>query len=653
MLITVNSSAALTAALSSAHGGDTIQLAAGVYSPLMLQNLNFTSQVTITSQDPAHEAVLTGLTLRNDTNLTFQKLELTVDPAKPDNPFQVLNSTNVKLDHLNVHGSMDGNAQNDAGALIIRGSTNVSVTNSEFQQLHFGITHLDNSGVTISGNYFHDIRTDGIRGGGSSNVTVDHNYFTNFYPTATDHGDAIQFWTTNTTASAHNITVSDNVILRGAGGLVQGVFITDQVGNLPFINVKVADNLVVGGLYNGITVANGDHVSITGNTVSGIASQIAWIRTANLTNVTMANNQASQYINAAGTAPTEVHDTLIGLAADGGRALITNWLAAHPAGALLLPHTAAYATAADTSILTLQANRILGVTINGTAGDDKLSVDPLHDTTINAGDGNDILYGGGIGHNTLIGGNGDDTYIIKSKFDTIVEGVNGGNDTAVSSVDFTLSNNVENLRMTGSVGLTGIGNALDNKMSGSTGDDQIYGMGGNDVLFGGDGNDFLSGGDGNDTIDGDAGNDTLNGDAGNDVLNGGDGNDSLSGGAGNDTLNGEGGADTLSGGAGADLFVFRPGQLGDGVNMDRITDFSSADGDKISLAAIDAKSATAAGDHFTFIGATAFHHIAGELRFEVQGHDTIVMGDTNGDGVADFSIALTGVITLHSTDFLL
>ena len=40
-------------------------------------------------------------------------------------------------------------------------------------------------------------------------------------------------------------------------------------------------------------------------------------------------------------------------------------------------------------------------------------------------------------------------------------------------------------------------------------------------------------------------------------------------------------------------------------------------------------------------------------RYFDDGTDTWVQGDINGDGVADFEIALTGVLTPVATDFIL
>ncbi|PND70702.1 calcium-binding protein, partial [Escherichia coli] len=67
---------------------------------------------------------------------------------------------------------------------------------------------LDSVGVTVRGNYFHDLRSDGVRGGGVSDIVVSDNLFTNFRPAFGDHPDAIQFWTLNQPNSASAITIT-------------------------------------------------------------------------------------------------------------------------------------------------------------------------------------------------------------------------------------------------------------------------------------------------------------------------------------------------------------------------------------------------------------------------------------------------------------
>ena len=86
---------------------------------------------------------------------------------------------------------------------------------------------------------------------------------------------------------------------------------------------------------------------------------------------------------------------------------------------------------------------------------------------------------------------------------------------------------------------------------------------------------------------------------------------------------------------------------------DAILDFSALDGDRIDLAAVDASRRADGDQAFDWIGDAAFSRQAGELRAEVQGDFTVIEGDRDGDGRADFAIRLDGRHTLAADDFLL
>ncbi|MEA3065601.1 MAG: serralysin [Sphingomonadales bacterium] len=126
---------------------------------------------------------------------------------------------------------------------------------------------------------------------------------------------------------------------------------------------------------------------------------------------------------------------------------------------------------------------------------------------------------------------------------------------------------------------------------------------------------------------------TMFGGAGNDVLIGGDGADLLYGGL---------GKDNLTGGAGADTFQFRDTAQSSVANPDAILDFLSGT-DKIDVHLIDADTSAAGDQAFHWIGANAFTGggAAGELRAFESGGTWFVEGDTDGNGSADFTIAVT------------
>jgi serralysin len=120
-------------------------------------------------------------------------------------------------------------------------------------------------------------------------------------------------------------------------------------------------------------------------------------------------------------------------------------------------------------------------------------------------------------------------------------------------------------------------------------------------------------------------------------LFGGADGDRFIGGGGADTLFAAGGSDRLTGGGGADMFRYDSVSDSAGSAIDQILDFQSGL-DKLDLSRIDANSGTAGNDAFTFIGGAAFSGKAGELRSFTSNGMTVIAGDVNGDGIADFQI---------------
>lgn len=198
---------------------------------------------------------------------------------------------------------------------------------------------------------------------------------------------------------------------------------------------------------------------------------------------------------------------------------------------------------------------------------------------------------GGIGADTLIGGAGHDIYVVDSATDVITESTNEGVDVVVSTVDWTLGNNLEYLLLDGSSAINGTGNALDNFLIGNTANNVLIGNAGYDLLIGRSGADTMLGGLGDDTyvvedsgdvvteaanegidtvlsnlswalganlenltLDG-PGAFTATGNALDNVLTGNSDANLLTGGAGNDTLNGGAGVDTMVGGTGNDTYL--------------------------------------------------------------------------------------------------
>ncbi|MGZ8226912.1 MAG: beta strand repeat-containing protein, partial [Methylococcaceae bacterium] len=210
-----------------------------------------------------------------------------------------------------------------------------------------------------------------------------------------------------------------------------------------------------------------------------------------------------------------------------------------------------YALTANVENLTLSGNAIQGI------GNSLNNI--IIGTT-----GNNILDGG-TGSDSMTGGSGNDTYFVDNASDTVTEASNGGTDIVLSTASYTLSTEVENLRLL-SGAINGTGNSLANIIYASSSNNTLDGDSGTDTLsyqYGATAGVTISlsatgvqvtGGSGSDTITATSF-ENLTGSTYSDNLTGTTGDNTISGGAGNDTLVGNGGNDKLDGGVGNDIYV--------------------------------------------------------------------------------------------------
>lgn len=119
---------------------------------------------------------------------------------------------------------------------------------------------------------------------------------------------------------------------------------------------------------------------------------------------------------------------------------------------------------------------------------------------------------------------------------------------------------------------------------------------------------------------------------------GGFGSDIIKGNEFSNSLWGGRGADELTGCGGQDTFKYTSAVQSTVRQFDTITDFVSG-GDRIDLHGIDANHKKHGNNAFDFIGGQKFHHQAGELRVTAN---NVLLGDLNGDGRADFKVAVQG-----------
>ena len=82
---------------------------------------------------------------------------------------------------------------------------------------------------------------------------------------------------------------------------IQGIFITDPGLKLPYLNLKVTNNVVVGATFNGIDIDGAINPIVSGNVVLGTTTQQSWLAVSHSDGAVVTDNVATLVNNAADT----------------------------------------------------------------------------------------------------------------------------------------------------------------------------------------------------------------------------------------------------------------------------------------------------------------------------------------------------------------
>ncbi|BCM24952.1 calcium-binding protein [Methyloradius palustris] len=437
--------------------------------------------------------------------------------------------------------------------------------------------------------------------------------------------DTVQSSITYTlTDNVENLTLTGTTAINGTGNALDNYLtgnstiniLTGGAGN-DTLDGGLGNDTLIGGIGDDTYIIDTKYDVITENAGEGtdtVQSNFSYTIGNNLENLTLTGTAA---INGTGNS---LNNVLIGNAnynvLDGGAGVDTmiggsgnDTYVVDNAGDVVIENAAEGTDTVQSSITyTLGANvenlTLTGtLAINGTGNElNNIMIGNSAANILIGGAGNDNINGG-TGADTLIGGTGNDTYVVDDAGDVITEYDAEGTDLVQSSINYTLTANVENLTLTGTAAINGTGNELANTLTGNTAANILNGGAGNDTLNGGAGTDTMIGGTGDDTYIVDNTGDVITENAGegtdnvqasvtytlsanleNLTLTGtaainGTGNDLnnllvgttaanyLQGGAGNDTLQGNYGYDTLDGGLGIDTVTYAGTWTGIQINL--------------------------------------------------------------------------------------
>jgi trimeric autotransporter adhesin len=427
------------------------------------------------------------------------------------------------------------------------------------------LTLTSATGLVGDGNALNNVITSGagndtLSGGDGNDIYVVNNtgdVVTESLDQGTDTVQASVSYSLN--ANVENLTLTGSADINATGNSLDNIITGNNSNNV--LDGGLGADTLTGGAGNDMYVVDNTCDVVTENMGEGtdtVQSSISYTLGANAENLTLTGTA-----NIDGTG-NELDNVLTGNS--GANNLIggigNDMYVVDNTGDVVTENAGEGTDTVQSGIsYTLGAN-VENLTLTGTANID--------------GTGNELdnVLTGNSGANKLTGGAGNDVYVVNNTDDVVIENAGEGTDTVQSSISYTLGANMENLTLIGTATLNGMGNTLDNVITGTGKDNVLDGQAGADTMIGGAGNDTYvvdnagdvvleNASEGSDTVQssvsytlgGNVENLTLTSSAGNIDGIGNTLNNVITGNSLSNVLDGQAGVDTMTGGAGDDTYI--------------------------------------------------------------------------------------------------
>lgn len=295
--ILVTNAEELLLALESATGGETIVMQGGDYGDFHLDKMDYSSEVTIRSLNPADMATFNTIDLNAVSNLTIDSVS--VDYTFEDgvtvrwtDSIDFRDCSNITVSNSVIEGDVatSGSSadttpgeQNSNGNIIgypagtaigLADSTNITLVGNDISNFSKGISLVGIDGLKIIDNEIHDLRSTPVRGGDVRNVLIEDNYFHSSNPWAFggagDHGDYVHLWIRpEQVEPSVNVVVKENFFSQGDGESLLGVYLDNNglVDGVQFEDAVIDDNVIFTGNAQAIRLEGVDGVTISSNTL--------------------------------------------------------------------------------------------------------------------------------------------------------------------------------------------------------------------------------------------------------------------------------------------------------------------------------------------------------------------------------------------------
>lgn len=330
--VTVTNDTELSAAIQSATGGQTIELAPGNYNGRTFSS-SPSSKVIVTSQDPNNPAVFTGKITITGSNWHINNIDVRITTSNVGNmiAFEIRGGNNILENSLITFGDSTGwtatDWNNRAGfGLQVSGPNNL-IKNNLLETVRMGL----NTGAGSRGSKLINNTVDGISGDGAralGDYTIfENNLFKNFKKVSGNHDDCIQSWATTNgkvdqAASVTGVEIRNNICIDTTGSHSDPLYSNPQ-GYVQFDGYSkdtiIENNVYISSAYHGITRSGGTNTIIRNNTIIDSdpvvnSADTVWIRVSSTkaggapTNNTIIDNVTNKAVTQTAPAVTTAYN---------------------------------------------------------------------------------------------------------------------------------------------------------------------------------------------------------------------------------------------------------------------------------------------------------------------------------------------------------
>lgn len=266
--------------LAKAKGGQTIVLAPGVFSDVVISGRHYSPSITIEAKD----AKLVSWTMKDVSGVIIRHAHVSPDGPKISpktgkplygNSLLMQNVSEIEVSDSTFEGPGQADAKvsgvfGDGYGLNIHGGRKLTIARNAFSGLKIGLLISETDGFQVADNTFTSMRSDGMDVALSHNGVIEGNHCWGTVVRTQEHPDCIQMWSRPPATPTSDMVVRHNKVEGDTQGISLFNHVRDGVDDGGFDRILIEDNDVSVTASQAIAIVGGRNSIIRNNRVTSL-----------------------------------------------------------------------------------------------------------------------------------------------------------------------------------------------------------------------------------------------------------------------------------------------------------------------------------------------------------------------------------------------